>query len=95
MSIIENEGNGYGYFYCFTCGASGDVFSYVSLKEKIPFMQAVKYVSELLIRHPQIQSESYYPAYIKPSLRKSANSTTDKTVNLISPGNTVGTVNLH
>ena len=41
-------------FYCFTCGASGDLFSFLSRKEGLPFMQAVQRATELLQIHPQI-----------------------------------------
>src|SRR5436853_5345618 len=33
-------------FHCFGCGASGDVFSFVMLAEKVPFPEAVRIVAE-------------------------------------------------
>lgn len=35
-----------GFYYCFGCGANGDVFTFVKEFEKISFMEAVKRVAE-------------------------------------------------
>jgi hypothetical protein len=39
-SMLVNEGP--GYYYCFTCQASGNAISFISKKEKISFSQAAR-----------------------------------------------------
>jgi DNA primase len=59
-----------GFFYCFGCGAHGDIFDFVMQKQNMPFMEAVELLAHLLglevpKPQPQAPNESALP---KPDL---------------------------
>lgn len=56
--------SGRARFHCFGCGASGDIFNYLQLSDKLGFNQAINKLSNLLQR--EVSTEKSSPSLSSP-----------------------------